>query len=180
MNPNITLLGQMFSFAILIWFTVKFIWPPLMKAIEDRQQKIAEGLAAADQQPEEPRPGAGQGQRGIKDARIKANEIIEQAHARANQIVDQAKNDAIAEANRQKALAESEIAAAANRAKEDLRKQVSVLAVTGAEKLLKREIDANAHKALIDDLARSSEDATDEQGPDPRPSLRPRRVLAGA
>ena len=153
MNPNITLLGQMISFAILIWFTVKFIWPPLMKAIEERQQKIADGLAAADKAKADLEQAEGRVNEELKVARAKANEIIEQAHQRANQIVDQAKNDAVAQAGRQKALAEAEIAAAANRAKEDLRKQVSALAVSGAEKLLKREIDANAHKALIDDLA---------------------------
>ena len=154
MNPTfITLLGQMISFAILIWFTVKFIWPPLMAAIEERQQKIAEGLAAADNAQKKLAQSQDQANEALKEARVKANEIIDQAHQRANQIIETAKNDAIAEANRQKALAEAEIAAAANRAKEDLRKQVSALAVTGAEKLLKREIDANAHKALIDDLA---------------------------
>jgi F-type H+-transporting ATPase subunit b len=154
MNPTfITLLGQMISFAILIWVTVKFIWPPVMAAIEERQQKIAEGLAAADYS----QRALAQAQEKVNDelklARTKANEIIEQAHQRANQIIDQAKNDAIAEAARQKAVAEAEIVAAANRAKEDLRKQVSALAVTGAEKLLRREIDANAHKALLDELA---------------------------
>jgi len=153
MNPNITLLGQMISFAILIWFTVKFIWPPLMKAIEERQQKIAEGLASADNAQKNLAQAEEKVNEELKLARTKANEIIDQAHQRANQIVDQAKNDAVAEANRQKALAEADIAAAANRAKEDLRKQVSALAVSGAEKLLKREIDANAHKALIDELA---------------------------
>jgi F-type H+-transporting ATPase subunit b len=154
MNPTfITLLGQMISFAILIWVTVKFIWPPVMAAIEERQQKIAEGLAAADNAQKNLAQSQDKANEALKEARVKANEIIEQAHQRANQIIDAAKNDAIAEANRQKALAEAEIVAAANRAKEDLRKQVSVLAVTGAEKLLKREIDANAHKALIDDLA---------------------------
>ena len=153
MNPNITLLGQMISFAILIWFTVKFIWPPLMAAIEERQQKIAEGLAAADNAQKNLAQSQDKANEELKLARTKANEIIDQAHQRANQIIDTAKNDAIAEANRQKALAEAEIAAAANRAKEDLRRQVSVLAVSGAEKLLRREIDASAHKALIDDLA---------------------------
>nr|WP_244858737.1 MULTISPECIES: F0F1 ATP synthase subunit B [Lysobacter] len=143
----------MFTFAILIWFTVKFIWPPMMKAIEDRQQKIAEGLAAADRSQKDLAQAQDKVNEELKKARTQANEIIDQAHARANQIVDQAKNDAIAEAGRQKALADSEISAAANRAKEDLRKQVSALAVSGAEKLLKREIDASAHKALIDDLA---------------------------
>ena len=153
MNPNITLLGQMISFAILIWFTVKFIWPPLMAAIEERQQKIAEGLAAADNAQKNLAQSQDKANEELKLARTKANEIIDQAHQRATQIIDTAKNDAIAEANRQKALAEAEIAAAANRAKEDLRRQVSVLAVSGAEKLLRREIDASAHKALIDDLA---------------------------
>ena len=153
MNPNITLLGQMISFAILIWFSVKFIWPPLMAAIEERQQKIAEGLAAADNAQKNLAQAQDKVNEELKAARSKANEIIEQAHQRANQLIDAAKSDAIAEGNRQRALAEAEIEAAANRAKEDLRKQVSALAVSGAEKLLKREIDANAHKALIDDLA---------------------------
>ena len=153
MNPNITLLGQMITFAILIWFTVKFIWPPLTKAIEERQQKIAEGLAAADNAQKNLAQADAKVAEELKAARAKAHEIIEQAHQRANQLIDAAKADAIAEGNRQRALAEAEIEAAANRAKEDLRKQVSALAVSGAEKLLKREIDANAHKALIDDLA---------------------------
>ena len=154
MNPTfMTLLGQMISFAILIWFTVKFIWPPLMAAIEERQQKIAEGLAAADNAQKNLAQAQDKVNEELKAARTKANEIIDQAHQRANQLIDAAKSDAIAEGNRQRALAEAEIEAAANRAKEDLRKQVSALAVSGAEKLLKREIDANAHKALIDDLA---------------------------
>ena len=154
MNPTfMTLLGQMISFAILIWFTVKFIWPPLMSAIEERQQKIAEGLAAADNAQKDLAQAQDKVAEELKAARAKANEIIEQAHQRANQLIDAAKADAVAEGARQKALADAEIEAAANRAKEDLRKQVSALAVTGAEKLLKREIDANAHKALLDELA---------------------------
>ena len=153
MNPNITLLGQMISFAILIWFSVKFIWPPLIKAIEERQQKIAEGLAAADNAQKNLAQADAKVADELKAARAKANEIIEQAHQRANQLIETAKNDAIGEGNRQRALAEVEIVAAANRAKEDLRKQVSALAVGGAEKLLHREIDANAHKALLDELA---------------------------
>lgn len=153
MNINMTFFGQMITFAILIWFTMKFIWPPLNKAIEERQQKIAEGLAAAEQSQKNLAQAQQSVDAELRAARTKANEIIEQAHQRANQIIDQAKNDAIAEANRQKSAAEAEIAAASNRAREELRKQVSTLAVTGAEKLLKREIDANAHKALLDELA---------------------------
>ena len=154
MNPTfMTLLGQMVSFAILIWFTVKFIWPPLMQAIEDRQQKIAEGLAAADNAQKNLAQAQDKVNEELKAARAKANEIIEQAHQRANQLIDAAKADAVAEGPRQKAQAEADIVAAANRAKEDLRKQVSALAVSGAEKLLKREINANDQKALIDELA---------------------------
>jgi len=153
MNLNMTFFGQMITFIVLIWFTMKFIWPPLNKAIEERQQKIAEGLAAAEQSQKNLAQAQQSVDAELRAARTKANEIIEQAHQRANQIIDQAKNDAVAEANRQKSAAEAEIAAASNRAREELRKQVSTLAVTGAEKLLKREIDANAHKALLDELA---------------------------
>lgn len=153
MNINFTLFAQALAFAGLIWIIATKIWPPLLKAIEERQQKIAEGLAAADNSQALLQQAEEKVNEELKLARGKANEIIEQAHQRANQIIDHAKNEAVAEANRQKSLAEAEIAAAANRAKEDLRKQVSALAVSGAEKLLKREIDANAHKALIDDLA---------------------------
>ena len=153
MLPNLTLVIQGLAFFAVAWLVMKFIWPPIIAAMEERQQKIAEGLAAADNAQKNLAQAQDKVNEALKDARTKANEIIDQAHQRANQIVDAAKNDAIAEANRQKALAEAEIAAAANRAKEDLRKQVSALAVTGAEKLLRREIDANAHKALLDELA---------------------------
>ncbi|WJI16195.1 F0F1 ATP synthase subunit B [Pseudoxanthomonas winnipegensis] len=153
MNVNMTFFGQMLSFVILIVFTMKFIWPPLNAALEERQKKIAEGLAAADRSQKDLAQAQEKANEALKDARVKANEIIDQAHARANQIVEAARNEAIAEANRQKELAQEEIAAAANRAREELRKQISVLAVSGAEKLLHREIDPAAHKALLDELA---------------------------
>ena len=153
MLPNLTLVIQGLAFFAVAWLVMKFIWPPIIAAIEERQQKIAEGLAAADNAQKNLAQSQDKANEALKEARVKANEIIEQAHQRANQIIDTAKNDAIAEANRQKALAQSEIDAAANRAREDLRKQVSALAVTGAEKLLRREIDASAHKALLDELA---------------------------
>ena len=153
MNLNLTLIAQALAFAGLIWLIATFVWPPLLKAIEERQQKIAEGLAAADNAARNLAQADAKVAEELKAARAKANEIIEQAHQRANQLIDAAKADAVAEGQRQRAMAEAEIEAAANRAKEDLRKQVSALAVSGAEKLLKREIDANAHKALIDDLA---------------------------
>ena len=153
MLPNLTLVIQGLAFFAVAWLVMKFIWPPIIAAIEERQQKIAEGLAAADNAQKDLAQAHDKVAEELKAARAKANEIIEQAHQRANQIIDAAKNDAIAEANRQKALAQSEIDAAANRAREELRKQVSALAVTGAEKLLRREIDASAHKVLLDELA---------------------------
>ncbi|WP_045728637.1 MULTISPECIES: F0F1 ATP synthase subunit B [unclassified Xanthomonas] len=153
MNIGLTLFAQALAFAGLIWIVATKIWPPLMQAIEARQQKIAEGLAAADRSQKDLAQAQEKVNEALKDARSKANEIIDQAHARANQIVEAARHEAVVEANRQKDLAQAEIEAAANRAREDLRRQVSLLAVSGAEKLLNREIDANAHKALLDALA---------------------------
>jgi F-type H+-transporting ATPase subunit b len=153
MLPNLTLVIQGLAFFAVAWLVMKFGWPHIIGAIEERQRKIAEGLAAADRSQKDLAQAQEKANDALKEARAKANEIIEQAHQRASQIVDAAKTDAVAEAGRQKALAEAEIAAAANRAREDLRRQVSALAVTGAEKLLRREIDASAHKALLDELA---------------------------
>ena len=153
MDINLTFIVQGFAFFAVAWMVMKFGWPHINAAIEERQQKIAEGLAAADRSQKDLAQAQEKANEALKEARTKANEIIDQAHQRANQIVEAAKNDAIAEANRQKALGLAEIDAASTRAKEELRKQVSVLAVSGAEKLLKREIDANAHKVLLDELA---------------------------
>lgn len=153
MNLNLTLITQALAFAALIWLIASKIWPPLLAAIEERQNKIAEGLAAADHAQKNLAQAEEKVAEELRAARSKANEIIEQAHQRANQIVDAAKSEAIAEAQRQKALVEAEIEASANRAREDLRRQVSSLAVAGAEKLLHREINADAHKALLDELA---------------------------
>lgn len=153
MDINLTFVIQGFAFFAVAWMVMKFGWPHIIAAIEERQQKIAEGLAAADNSQKALAQAQDKVNEELKDARVKANEIIDQAHQRANQIIEAAKTEAIVEGTRQKALADSEIVAASNRAREDLRKQVSALAVTGAEKLLRREIDANAHKALLDELA---------------------------
>jgi F-type H+-transporting ATPase subunit b len=153
MNIGLTLFAQALAFAGLIWIIATKIWPPLLKAIEERQQKIAEGLAAADNSQKALEQAQANADVLLREARAKANEIIDQAHQRANQIVEQAHSDAVAEAGRQKDIAHAEIASASNRAREELRTQVSVLAVAGAEKLLRREIDANAHRVLLDELA---------------------------
>ena len=153
MDIGMTLLGQALTFALLIAFTAKFIWPPLVAAIEERQQKIAEGLAAADRSKKDLAQAEEKVNEVLREARAKATEIIQQAEARRSQIIDHAKEEAIEEGNRQKAAAAAEIVSSGNRAREDLRKQVSALAVAGAEKLILREIDGNAHKALLDELA---------------------------
>jgi F-type H+-transporting ATPase subunit b len=153
MNIGFTIIAQALAFAGLIWIVATKIWPPLLQAIEERQKKIAEGLAAAERSQRDLVQAESKVNDLLKDARAKGNEIIEQAHARANQIVDKAKQDAIAEAERQLAAAKSEIAAASHRAREELRQQVAALAVAGAEKVLRREINADAHKALLSELA---------------------------
>ena len=153
MDIGMTLLGQALTFALLIAFTAKFIWPPLMAAIEERQHKIAEGLAAADRSKKDLAQAEEKVNEVLREARSKASEIINQAAARRAQIIDLAKEEAIEEGNRQKAAALAEIESATARAREDLRKQVSMLAVAGAEKLIRREIDGNAHRALLDELA---------------------------
>ena len=153
MDPNITLIIQCLAFFATAWVVMKFGWPHIMAAIEERQAKIADGLAAADRSKSELAQAEERVNEQLRDARGKAAEIIAQAEARRNQIIDDAKQEAIVEGNRQKAAAQADIVATTTKAKEDLRKQVSALAVKGAEKLIKREIDSNAHKALLDELA---------------------------
>ncbi len=153
MLPNLTLVIQGLAFFAVAWLVMKFGWPPIIAAIEDRQQKIAEGLAAADNSQRALAQAQESVDAELKAARAKASEIIEQANQRAGQIVEAAKGEAIDAANKQKALAQAEIDAAASKAREDLRKQVSSLAVAGAEKLLKRNIDVAANQALLDELA---------------------------
>ena len=153
MSINLTLIAQALAFAGFIWLIATFVWPPLLNAIEERQKKIAEGLAAADNSQRALAQAEEAANAELKAARTKANEVIDQAHKRGAQIVEAAKAEAITEGLRQKALIDAEIEASATRAREELRRQVSLLAVSGAERLLKREIDADAHKALLDELA---------------------------
>ena len=153
MNINLTLIAQALAFAGLIWLIASKIWPPLLRAIEERQKTIAEGLAAADRSQRDLAQAEEKVAEVLREARQKANEIIDQAHARASQIVDRAREDAVAEGTRQKALAVAEIDATTGRARETRRQQIATLAVAGAEKLIRREIDSNAHKALLDELA---------------------------
>lgn len=153
MEFNATLFGEVIAFALLIWFCVHFIWPHITNAITERQQKIADGLAAADRARAELKDADARIADEVRKARQQAAEIIDRAQQQGNQIIEQARQDALKEINRQKALAQDEIAQMAERARDQLRGQVGALAVRGAEKIVQREIDPAAHKALLDQLA---------------------------
>ncbi|TAM30438.1 MAG: F0F1 ATP synthase subunit B [Rhodanobacter sp.] len=153
MEFNATLIGEMIVFAFLIWFSVHFIWPHINKAIEERQLKIAEGLGAAERAHAELKDADAKVAGEIRQARKQAAEIIDKAQQQANQSIDKARADAVAEVDRQKALAQDEIASMAQRARAELRERVGALAMQGASKIVQREIDPAAHKALLDQLA---------------------------
>ena len=152
MIPNITLVIQGLAFFAVVWLVMKFGWPHIIAAIEERQAKIAEGLAAADRARQELADADARVADEIRKARVDAVAIIDKATSQANQIVDKARTDAIVEGTKQKAIAAAEIESMAHRAREELRGKVASLAIAGAEKILKREIDANAHKDLLDQL----------------------------
>jgi F-type H+-transporting ATPase subunit b len=153
MNINFTLIAQAIAFAVLIWFTVKFVWPPLLKAIEARQKETADGLAAAADGRSALEVAAEKSEVTLTEAKQKASEIIAQAEKRGTQIIEEAKGNAKVEGDRIIAGAKAEIDQEVNRAKEGLRAQVSTLAIAGAEKILRKEIDANAHSELLAKLA---------------------------
>ena len=153
MNINLTLLAQAVSFAILIWFTVKLIWPPLLRAVETRQKTIADGLAAAQRGKLELEQASQVAGEQLNAAKQKASDIIAQAEKRATEIIEEAKGTAKTEGDRIIAGARAEIDQEVNRAKETLRQQVSALAVAGAEKILRKEIDAKAHADMLNTLA---------------------------
>ncbi|CAN4276287.1 AtpF F0F1-type ATP synthase, subunit b [Methylophilaceae bacterium] len=153
MNINFTLIAQAIAFAVLIWFTVKFVWPPLLSAIETRQKEIADGLAAASEGRNALEVAAKKSEITLNEAKQKASEIIGQAEKRGSQIVEDAKSVAKVEGDRIIAGAKAEIEQEINRAKEGLRSQVSSLAVAGAEKILRKEINASAHSEMLAKLA---------------------------
>jgi F-type H+-transporting ATPase subunit b len=152
MNINLTLFMQAVAFAAFIWFCAKFIWPPLMRAIENRQQQIADGLAAG----EEGRQNLGRAEKRIAEmmteAKTRASEIVAQGEKLKTEAIEQSRADAQTEADRIIASAKAEIAQEVNRAKEALRDQVAELAVAGAAKILRREVDAKVHADLLAEL----------------------------
>jgi len=152
-NINLTLFGQMVTFAIFVWFCMKFVWPVIITAMEERQQKIADGLDAADRAMRDLEAAQDKATDQMKEAKQEAAGIVDQANKRANQIVDEAKQQAITEGDRLKIAAEAEIEQEINRAKEELRASVAGLALAGAEKILEASIDDKANRALVDNLA---------------------------
>jgi F-type H+-transporting ATPase subunit b len=154
MNLNFTLIAQALAFALFIWFTVKFIWPPLMRAIEQRQKQIADGLAAGERGREELEAAGKRAHEELAKARERVGEIIGSAEKRDAQMMDEAKAAARAETDRILAAAKADIDQQIARAREMLREQVAALAVSGAEKILRREVNAQTHAELLSQLKR--------------------------
>lgn len=154
MSINATLIGQIIVFAFLVWFTMKFVWPPITKAMEERQKRIADGLASAERGEHELELAQKRATEVLKEAREQAAQIVDQANKRGNDIVEEAKTNAKQEAERIVANQQAQMDQELQKAREDLRGQVTELAISAASKILEREVDAKAHKGLIDDLAK--------------------------
>ncbi|NNF16498.1 MAG: F0F1 ATP synthase subunit B [Gammaproteobacteria bacterium] len=153
MDFNATIIGQTIAMAFFVWFCMKYIWPPLTAALDERAAKIEEGLAAGEKAIAAQAEAEKTAEKFIDEARHQAQDIIDNANKRASSIVDEAKTDAIKERERQLTAAKSEIEQEINRAKSELRGQVSAIALSSAEKILQREIDASAHNELLNKLA---------------------------
>ena len=153
MNINLTLIAQLVSFAVFVWFTMRFVWPPLVQAMDERKAKIADGLAAAERGAHEQELAEKRAAETIAQAKQQAAEIKANAEKQASMIDEEAKNKAQEEGSRQLAAAQAEIEQETNKAREQLRGKVAELAVVGAEKILRKEIDANAHKDIVDAVA---------------------------
>ncbi len=154
MDINLTLIGQSIAMIVFVWFCMKFIWPPILTAIEERQAQIADGLAASERGKQKLEQAKAEAGDIVGDARKQATSILDQANARANEIVADGKADGVKERERQLTAAKADIEQEANRAREELRGQVSAIAVASAEKILQREIDAKAHQDILGKLAR--------------------------
>lgn len=153
MDFNLTLIGQSIAMLVFVWFCMKFIWPPIMQAIEERRRQIADGLAAAEQGEKKLDKARADAAKIIEEARKQATTILDQAHARANEIVAEGKEAGAKERERQLAAARAEVEQEINRAREELRGQVSAIAVASAEKILNREINKKAHEDILSKLA---------------------------
>ena len=153
MNLNMTLIGQSIAMLVFVWFCMKFIWPPIMDAIEERQTQIADGLAAAERGQQSLGKAQIEAEEIIGGARKQATSIVDQAHTWANELTSQGKAKGVEERERQLAAARAELEQETNRVRDELRSQVAIIAVTAAEKILQREIDNKAHKKILSNLA---------------------------
>jgi F-type H+-transporting ATPase subunit b len=151
-NLNATILAQMVIFAALVWFTMKFVWPMIMGQMQERQKKIAEGLAAGERGQRDLAAASARVDEIVREARTRAQQIEAQAHAQANEIIEAARQTASTEGARILQSAEQQITLERQSARDDLRRQVAALAVAGAGKIIEREIDAGAHAQLLDKL----------------------------
>ncbi len=149
---NLTLLGQMGTFAVLVFFVWRFLWGPLTRVLEERTKRIADGLAAAERGKHEQELAERRAAEVIREARSEAQEIIARGEKRATEIIEESKSEARAEGERLLTAARAEIEQEINRAREGLRVQVAALAVAGAERILGREIDQSTHTGMLDDL----------------------------
>ncbi|MEM7400603.1 MAG: F0F1 ATP synthase subunit B [Pseudomonadota bacterium] len=153
MNINLTLFGQTIAFVLFVFFCMKFVWPPIMAMLDERKKKIADGLAEAERGMKQQELAEQGAEKKLAEAKQQAADILGQAQKRANEIVDGAKSVAIEEGDRIKEAAHAEVEKEVNRAKEQLRTQVSTIAIAGAERILKKEINASSHQDILDDLA---------------------------
>jgi F-type H+-transporting ATPase subunit b len=152
MDINITLLGQMITFAVFVWFTMKFIWPPIIQAMRDREKKIADGLQAAERGQHELELAQHKATEQLRDAKLQAAEILDAANKRGNQIVEEAKERAREEGERLLVLARNDVEQEMHAARQQLRSEVAKLAVAGAEKILRKSVDAATQRELVNHL----------------------------
>ncbi|EMP54531.1 membrane-bound ATP synthase, F0 sector, subunit b [Marinobacter santoriniensis NKSG1] len=153
MSFNLTFIGQMIAFAVFVWLTMRYVWTPITKAMEDRQKKIADGLSAADRANRDLELAQEKASQELHEAKQKAAEIIEQANKRSARLIDEAKENAREEGERILVQARGEIEREQNRAKEALRAELASLVVIGAEKILETSVDAKAHSEMLDKLS---------------------------
>ena len=154
MDINATIIGQSIAMIVFVWFCMKYIWPPLMEAIEERQTQIADGIAAGEQGRKKLDNANKESKKILDDARKQATTILDQANARATEIVSDGKQDGLKEREHQMSLAKNDIEQETNKARDELREQVAALAIASAEKILGREVNKESHADILDDLAR--------------------------
>jgi len=153
MDINATIIGQFITFAILVWFTMKYVWPPIIKTMHDREKKISAGLEAAERSKRELEVAEHQAMSIIREAKQQATQIIEQANLHSAQLIEEAKHQGKLENQRIVEMAQHEINREVTQAKEALKNQLATLAIAGAEKIIHRHLDASTHNDLLNELA---------------------------